>query len=53
VRPGRKSSSTEGFIDIDKPEKLVGRHCPERTVVLATDDPRAINSRCFWPPRGS
>jgi len=29
------------IIDIDKPEKLVGRHCPERTVVLATDDPRA------------
>ncbi len=29
------------IIDMDKPEKLVGRHCPERTVVLATDDPRA------------
>jgi len=29
------------IIDIDKPEKLVGRHCPERTVVLATDDPIA------------
>ena len=29
------------IIDIDKPEKLVGRHCPERTVGLATDDPRA------------
>ncbi len=29
------------IIDIDKPEKLVGRHCPERTVVLATDDSRA------------
>jgi len=29
------------IIDIDQPEKLVGRHCPERTVVLATDDPRA------------
>jgi len=29
------------IIDIDKPEKLVGRHCPERTVVLATNDPRA------------
>lgn len=25
-------------IDIDKPENLVNRHCPERTVVLATDD---------------
>jgi len=32
------------IIDIDKPEKLVGRHCPERTVVLATDDPRAEES---------
>jgi ABC-2 type transport system ATP-binding protein len=26
------------IIDIDKPEKLVDRHCPERTVVLATDN---------------
>src|SRR5258708_12736235 len=26
---------------MDKPEKLGGRHCPERTVVLATDGPRA------------
>ena len=26
-----------GIIDIDKPENLVKRHCPERTVVLATD----------------
>lgn len=25
------------IIDIDKPENLVKRHCPERTVVLATD----------------
>ena len=30
------------IIDIDKPEKLVKRHCPERTVVLATDDSDAI-----------
>ena len=29
------------IIDIDIPERLVARHCPERTVVLATDDPRA------------
>jgi ABC-2 type transport system ATP-binding protein len=29
------------IIDIDTPEGLVARHCPERTVVLATDDPRA------------
>src|SRR5438874_1037450 len=26
------------IIDIDTPEALVGRHCPERTVVLATED---------------
>jgi ABC-2 type transport system ATP-binding protein len=30
------------IVDIDSPEKLVSRHCPERTVVLATDDPIAI-----------
>jgi ABC-2 type transport system ATP-binding protein len=29
------------IIDIDTPESLVSRHCPERTVVLATDDPLA------------
>jgi ABC-2 type transport system ATP-binding protein len=29
------------IIDIDTPERLVIRHCPERTVVLATDDPKA------------
>jgi ABC-2 type transport system ATP-binding protein len=28
-------------IDVDRPDRLVGRHCPERTVVVATDDPRA------------
>src|ERR1039458_6912571 len=27
------------IIDIDSPEMLVKRYCPERTVVLATDDP--------------
>jgi ABC-2 type transport system ATP-binding protein len=29
------------IIDIDKPESLVNRHCPERTVVLETDNPLA------------
>lgn len=29
------------IIDIDSPERLVERHCPERTVVLATLDPVA------------
>jgi ABC-2 type transport system ATP-binding protein len=29
------------IIDVDKPERLIDRHCPERTVVLATDDPIA------------
>jgi ABC-2 type transport system ATP-binding protein len=29
------------IVDIDRPERLVDRHCPERTVVLATDDPDA------------
>jgi len=29
------------IIDIDTPAGLVSRHCPERTVVLATDDPDA------------
>jgi len=29
------------IIDIDRPERLVDRHCPERTVVLATGDPIA------------
>jgi ABC-2 type transport system ATP-binding protein len=29
------------IIDIDTPERLVARHCPERTVILATDDPTA------------
>ena len=28
------------IIDIDTPERLVARHCPERTVVVATDDLR-------------
>jgi len=29
------------IIDIDRPERLVARHCPERTVVLSTEDPLA------------
>jgi ABC-2 type transport system ATP-binding protein len=29
------------IIDIDRPEALIARHCPERAVVLATDDPMA------------
>jgi len=33
------------IIDIDTPQSLVNRHCPERTVILATDDRRA--AECF------
>jgi len=29
------------IIDIDTPERLVARHCPQRTVVVTTDDPAA------------
>jgi ABC-2 type transport system ATP-binding protein len=29
------------IIDIGTPAELVRRHCPERTVIVATDDPRA------------
>jgi ABC-2 type transport system ATP-binding protein len=29
------------IIDIDTPGRLVARHCPERTVILATEDPAA------------
>jgi ABC-2 type transport system ATP-binding protein len=29
------------IIDIDTPERLVTRHCPERTVIVATDHPIA------------
>ena len=29
------------IIDIDSPERLVARHCPERTVIVTTTDPRA------------
>jgi ABC-2 type transport system ATP-binding protein len=30
------------IVDIDKPENLVKRHCPELTVILATDDTTAM-----------
>ena len=33
------------IIDIDTPENLVHRYCPERTVVLTAEDPRAES--CF------
>jgi len=29
------------IVDIGKPRDLVNRHCPERSVILATDDPNA------------
>ena len=29
------------IIDMDTPERLVARHCPERTVILYTDNPAA------------
>jgi ABC-2 type transport system ATP-binding protein len=29
------------IIDIDSPDKLVDRHCPDRTIVVATNDPNA------------
>jgi ABC-2 type transport system ATP-binding protein len=29
------------IVDIGAPSQLVRRHCPERTVIVATDDPRA------------
>jgi ABC-2 type transport system ATP-binding protein len=29
------------IVDVGAPAELVRRHCPERTVVLATDDPQA------------
>jgi ABC-2 type transport system ATP-binding protein len=29
------------IIDLDRPERLVARHCPERSVVVSTDDPLA------------
>jgi ABC-2 type transport system ATP-binding protein len=29
------------IVDVDSPAGLVRRHCPERTIVIATDDPQA------------
>jgi ABC-2 type transport system ATP-binding protein len=29
------------IIDLDPPARLVARHCPERSVIVATDDPQA------------
>jgi ABC-2 type transport system ATP-binding protein len=29
------------IVDVDTPAGLVRRHCPERTIVLTTDDPQA------------
>jgi ABC-2 type transport system ATP-binding protein len=29
------------IIDVGPPAELVGRHCPERTITVATDDPAA------------
>src|SRR5258708_4276668 len=53
------------IVDIGRPEELVSRHCPERAVVLVTDDPtvearfRAIpqvegvcGQDCRWTIRG-
>jgi ABC-2 type transport system ATP-binding protein len=33
------------IIDIDTPANLVGRHCPQRTVVLTTEDAAAARAR--------
>src|SRR5262249_46480857 len=30
------------IVDMDSPERLVARHCPERTVELATSEPGAL-----------
>jgi ABC-2 type transport system ATP-binding protein len=29
------------IVDVDTPARLVRRHCPERTIILTTDDPEA------------
>ena len=39
------------IVDMDTPEGLVKRHCPERTVVLTTDDP--ASSWWDWARRRS
>jgi ABC-2 type transport system ATP-binding protein len=41
------------IIDIDTPESLVRRHCPERTVVLDADDPAAGDRFRAIPEVGS
>lgn len=38
------------IIDIDTPERIVDRHCPERTVILATDD-RSAEGKLRMIPR--
>jgi ABC-2 type transport system ATP-binding protein len=38
------------IIDLDTPARLVSRHCPERTVIVATEDP-AAGSRFAGIPR--
>ena len=32
------------IVDVDTPDALVGRHCPQRTVVVATGFPGAADS---------
>jgi ABC-2 type transport system ATP-binding protein len=39
-------------VDVDAPAALVARHCPERTVVLATDDPSAEEAFRAIPQAG-
>lgn len=40
------------IIDIDTPERLVDRHCPERTVMVATEDPAAEGMLRMMPQVG-
>ncbi len=37
------------IIDLDTPVRLVARHCPERSVVVATADPRAAGAFAALP----
>jgi hypothetical protein len=37
------------IIDMGTPESLVARHCPERTVVLVTDDAPPLAASAFMP----
>ena len=41
------------IIDIDTPARLVARHCPERAIEIATDDPHAIGHFQQLPCVGS